>query len=354
MPYKTRKVGDKYCVYKKDSGKKVGCTKGTEKAKKKYLAALHIAEDEVEVKMESFKLFFENKDADIEDLKKMIIAATKTISDPRFKEYGGRDNYIKMLKKKLARLEADIEYLNPEEIKKFAYNLGYENIESSDMPMWFDYNGKRYYIKDEGDNWEVWANAWNEGNKDMRSDDYSNRADYYRELEIYGEDEQSKIRKGGAGKAFYTGTRVEKDKKKEQSKKQARGKVSSEDAEENEIIYVGKKNLIYPYNNYGYNYKGYQLEVKEEVEPGERNFYFFDVYDPKGNKIDTPKGFKLIDIYGELNEQNFKSYIDSLTNSEDAEDRCKRKADSVYGKKTSAYKSGAIVRCRKGKIWKKK
>ena len=34
-------------------------------------------------------------------------------------------------------------------------------------------------------------------------------------------------------------------------------------------------------------------------------------------------------------------------------DRCKRKADSVYGKKTSAYKSGAIVKCRKGMIWKK-
>ena len=39
---------------------------------------------------------------------------------------------------------------------------------------------------------------------------------------------------------------------------------------------------------------------------------------------------------------------------EDAQDRYKRKADQVYGKKTSAYKSGAIVRCRKGKIWKKK
>ncbi len=180
MPYKTKKVGDKYCVYKKDSGKKVGCTEGTEKAKKKYLAALHIAEDEVEVKMESFKLFFENKDADIEDLKKMI----KNPDPSKVKEYGGT-KYVDMLKKKLARLE---------------------------------------------------------------------------------EDEQSKIRKGGAGKAFYTNTRVEKDKKKEQSKKQARGKVSSEDAE----------------------------------------------------------------------------------------DRCKRKADSVYGKKTSAYKSGAIVRCRKGKIWKKK
>ena len=47
-------------------------------------------------------------------------------------------------------------------------------------------------------------------------------------------------------------------------------------------------------------------------------------------------------------------YIDSLISAEDGEDRCKRKADSVYGNKTSAYKSGAIVRCRKGKIWKKK
>jgi hypothetical protein len=35
-------------------------------------------------------------------------------------------------------------------------------------------------------------------------------------------------------------------------------------------------------------------------------------------------------------------------------DRCLRKADEAYGKKTSAYKSGAVVKCRKGKIWKKK
>jgi hypothetical protein len=32
-------------------------------------------------------------------------------------------------------------------------------------------------------------------------------------------------------------------------------------------------------------------------------------------------------------------------------DRCKRIADRRYDK-PSAYKSGAIVRCRKGKIWK--
>jgi len=35
-------------------------------------------------------------------------------------------------------------------------------------------------------------------------------------------------------------------------------------------------------------------------------------------------------------------------------DRCLRRADSVYGKKTSAYKSGAVVKCRQGKIWNKK
>ena len=53
-----------------------------------------------------------------------------------------------------------------------------------------------------------------------------------------------------------------------------------------------------------------------------------------------------------LRQYDLDSY--SPKKEEDAQDRCKRKADQVYGKKTSAYKSGAIVRCRKGKIWKKK
>jgi len=65
MPYKTRKVGSKHCVYKKDSGKKVGCTKGTEKAKNKYLAALHASADEEELKeQKTFKEFFEENYAD--------------------------------------------------------------------------------------------------------------------------------------------------------------------------------------------------------------------------------------------------------------------------------------------------
>jgi hypothetical protein len=41
MPYTARKVGDQYCVYKKDTGKKVGCTDGTKEALKKYMGALH-------------------------------------------------------------------------------------------------------------------------------------------------------------------------------------------------------------------------------------------------------------------------------------------------------------------------
>lgn len=44
MPYTYKKTGDKYTVYKKSTGKKVGSTKGTKKALNKYLAALHAAE----------------------------------------------------------------------------------------------------------------------------------------------------------------------------------------------------------------------------------------------------------------------------------------------------------------------
>jgi hypothetical protein len=44
MPYTYKKQGDKYVVYKKDTGKRVGATKGTKPALKKYLAALHMHE----------------------------------------------------------------------------------------------------------------------------------------------------------------------------------------------------------------------------------------------------------------------------------------------------------------------
>ncbi len=43
MPYTHRKEGNKTCVYKKEDGSKVGCTSGSVK---KYLAALHMHENE--------------------------------------------------------------------------------------------------------------------------------------------------------------------------------------------------------------------------------------------------------------------------------------------------------------------
>jgi len=46
MPYTARKVGDQYCVYKKDGGGKVGCTDGNKEALHKYLAALHLNANE--------------------------------------------------------------------------------------------------------------------------------------------------------------------------------------------------------------------------------------------------------------------------------------------------------------------
>lgn len=49
MPYTYRKQGSKYCVYKKDSGEKVGCTSGDKAALRRYMAALHMHESLTEL-----------------------------------------------------------------------------------------------------------------------------------------------------------------------------------------------------------------------------------------------------------------------------------------------------------------
>lgn len=81
-------------------------------------------------------------------------------------------------------------------------------------------------------------------------------------------------------------------------------------------------------------------------------------HNEKFNVLTLADGTKVNTVIHQRKDKNLYNkrdfYIDSSVSEEDAQDRCKRKADSVYGKKTSAYKSGAIVRCRKGKIWKKK
>ena len=56
MPYTARKVGDQYCVYKKDGGDKVGCTDGNKEALRKYMAALHLNAREESIVNEIKKL----------------------------------------------------------------------------------------------------------------------------------------------------------------------------------------------------------------------------------------------------------------------------------------------------------
>jgi hypothetical protein len=46
MPYTVRKQGNKYIVYKKDTGKRVGATDANKESLRKYLAALHIHTNE--------------------------------------------------------------------------------------------------------------------------------------------------------------------------------------------------------------------------------------------------------------------------------------------------------------------
>lgn len=66
MPYKVKKQGDKYVVYKKDTGKRVGATAGNKEALRKYLAALHINTKESTMKLKN--LLPEDAASDIQDL----------------------------------------------------------------------------------------------------------------------------------------------------------------------------------------------------------------------------------------------------------------------------------------------
>ena len=67
----------------------------------------------------------------------------------------------------------------------------------------------------------------------------------------------------------------------------------------------------------------------------------------KGTK---QKGVLTMKDYNNLTEEKISSLIKEIL-SEKKRDRCLRIADRKFDK-PSAYKSGAVVRCRKGKIWK--
>ena len=51
MPYKVKKEGNKYVVYKKSTGERVGATSATKEALRKYLAALHLNANEALIKL---------------------------------------------------------------------------------------------------------------------------------------------------------------------------------------------------------------------------------------------------------------------------------------------------------------
>ena len=73
----------------------------------------------------------------------------------------------------------------------------------------------------------------------------------------------------------------------------------------------------------------------------------------KGNAIKDPKER---DIFFERVSEAFTGYMEeSLSESEELneeDDRCTRIAKRKYDVWPSAYASGAVVRCRKGEIWK--
>ena len=93
MPYTYRKVGDRTCVYKKEDGTKVGCTKGSIK---KYLGALHANADIHETQ----------KDPKDKNKVKGGLADNKSIKDIANK-HGDNDNTIKKELKKGTKVEKE-------------------------------------------------------------------------------------------------------------------------------------------------------------------------------------------------------------------------------------------------------
>ena len=91
MPYKVKKQGDKYVVYKKDTGKRVGATAGNKEALRKYMAALHINAKENTMKpiKEVDNAQFEKKLKQIfkQNYSGFVSALGKFASDPKFRQF---------------------------------------------------------------------------------------------------------------------------------------------------------------------------------------------------------------------------------------------------------------------------
>lgn len=88
MPYKVKKQGDKYVVYKKDTGKRVGATAGNKEALRKYLAALHInAKESVVNEIDSTEFDVKIKQIMKQNYPGFIASLGKFATDPKFRQF---------------------------------------------------------------------------------------------------------------------------------------------------------------------------------------------------------------------------------------------------------------------------
>jgi hypothetical protein len=87
MPYKVKKEGNKYVVYKKSTGERVGATSANKEALRKYLAALHInAKESIN---EEDEAVFQNKLQQIlkQNYKGFVAGLGNFAADPKFRQF---------------------------------------------------------------------------------------------------------------------------------------------------------------------------------------------------------------------------------------------------------------------------
>jgi len=250
--------------------------------------------------MKKFKTYFE--ETEIESLEALIANP-----DPsRVKMYGGGTAYVDMLKKKLEKAK-ESHPKEDEEVKELSNDKFFSRFTD------FGISYKGYHLEVEQD------------------EEPNERYFYYGTIyNPQGKSMQLPDRDIGAGSEDFV-TTMGSIKEEEFKKYIDSISAGKEDAEKKSKFKI---------------YKGKDYKVK--VERGKKftkNGIYMKVYyqNPSLSKARQKQ----------IANQIHRAVSDE-EHVEDAQDRCKRKADQVYGKKTSAYKSGAIVRCRQGKIWKKK
>lgn len=88
MPYKYKKIGNKFVVFKKDTGERVGATAANKEALRKYMAALHINAKEGVINEEDEEVF-QNKLKQIfkQNYAGFVAALGKFAADPKFRQF---------------------------------------------------------------------------------------------------------------------------------------------------------------------------------------------------------------------------------------------------------------------------